>query len=123
MPRPDDPKLPDLELIAELDRTVHAPARLLILARLAIVESADFNYLLRATQLSKGNLSTHLAKLETAGYVAIAKEFVDKIPRTLIRLTDRGRAAIAAYRDAMRTVVDDLLGAQSPGKRAPPPRG
>jgi len=120
MPRPDAGLPPrDLELIAELDRTVHAPARLLILAHLAVVAAADFNYLLHATELTKGNLSTHLAKLEGAGYVDVTKEFVERIPRTLIRLTAEGRSALDRYRDAMRRVVDELLAPTARGSRRP----
>ncbi|HUV27286.1 MAG TPA: transcriptional regulator, partial [Anaerolineales bacterium] len=58
------------------------------------------------------NLSVNLRKLEEAGYVAITKEFVDRIPRTLIRLTDDGRQAIQTYRENMQNVLNDLLGEQ-----------
>jgi DNA-binding transcriptional ArsR family regulator len=98
-----------LQPIAEIDRTIHAPARLQILALLTVIESADFTFLMRQTGLTRGNLSSHLSKLEEAGYILIKKEFVDRIPRTLIRLTDEGRAAIQAYRETMRQVVEDLL--------------
>ncbi len=100
---------PDVEVIAELDRTIHAPARLMILAHLAVMDGTDFNYLLRVTGLTRGNLSTHLTKLEAAGYVRITKEFVERIPRTLVQLSPEGREAVSRYRDAMRRVVDDLL--------------
>lgn len=99
----------DLQPIADIDRTIHAPARLMILAHLSIVESADFTFLMRQTGLTRGNLSSHLSKLEEAGYISIKKEFVDKIPRTLIRLTDQGRNGIQAYRETMKQVVDELL--------------
>ncbi len=99
----------DLQPIAGIDRTVHAPARLMILAFLSAVDSADFTFLLNQTGLTRGNLSSHLQKLEEAGYISVQKEFVDRIPRTLIRLTDGGREAIQAYRDTMRQVVDELL--------------
>ena len=98
-----------LEPIAALDRTVHAPARLMILAFLSVVESADFIFLLNQTGLTRGNLSSHLSKLEEAGYVRIEKEFVERIPRTLIRLTPDGREAIETYRENMRLVVEQLL--------------
>jgi len=52
----------------------------------------------------------NLRKLEEAGYVNITKEFVDRIPRTLIRLTDEGRQAIQAYRENMQSVLNDILG-------------
>lgn len=82
----------------DLDRVVHEPARLVILVQLAFVEEADFLYLLRRTGLTKGNLSSHLAKLEEAGYIRIAKGFVGKVPRTRLALTTRGRSAYTRYR-------------------------
>ncbi len=100
----------DLQPIADIDSAVHAPARLMILALLSVVDSADFTFLLRQTGLTRGNLSTHLRKLEEAGYICVKKEFVDRIPRTLIRLTDTGRSAIHTYRKNMRRVIDELLG-------------
>ena len=100
----------DLQSIADLDRVVHSPARLMILAYLAAVDSADFIFLMNQVNLTRGNLSSHLNTLEEAGYVSIQKEFVEKVPRTLIRLTDAGRQAIQAYREQMRNVIDELLG-------------
>ncbi|MCB8992105.1 MAG: transcriptional regulator [Ardenticatenaceae bacterium] len=100
----------DLQVIADLDRAIHAPARLMILALLAVIDSADFTFLLTQTGLTRGNLSSHLSKLEEVGYIVITKEFVEKIPRTLIRLSDEGQTAIQTYREQMRQVVDGLLG-------------
>ncbi|MBC8400651.1 MAG: transcriptional regulator [Candidatus Marinimicrobia bacterium] len=94
--------------LATIDRMVHEPARLLILAYLYVVESADFLFLLRQTELTKGNLSSHLGKLEAAGYVKIQKEFVDKIPRTLLKLSDQGREAFQAYRCRMQDMLNNL---------------
>jgi len=98
-----------LQSIADINRTIHAPARLMILAFLSVVESADFTFLMNQTGLTRGNLSSHLQKLEEAGYINIEKEFVDRVPRTLIRLTENGRSAIQSYRDTMRLVVEQLL--------------
>lgn len=81
----------------EIDRLVHEPARLALLTALSVCESADFLYLQRLTGLSKGNLSSHLSKLEGAGLVQIEKQFVGKMPRTNARLTVDGRAAIERY--------------------------
>jgi len=100
----------NLQPIADLDRAIHSPARLMILAYLAAVDSADFIFLMNQVELTRGNLSSHLKTLEEAGYVDIQKEFVEKVPRTLIRLTDKGRKAIQIYRKQMRTVIDELLG-------------
>jgi DNA-binding MarR family transcriptional regulator len=97
----------DLQPIAEIDRLVHEPARLMILAVLYVVESADFLFLLRQTGLTRGNLSSHMTRLEEAGYIAVEKEFVDKIPRTLLRLTDKGREAFQTYRQGMLQLLED----------------
>jgi DNA-binding PadR family transcriptional regulator len=59
--------------------------------------------------LTRGNLSSHLNTLEEAGYISIEKEFVEKVPRTIIRLTDKGREAIHNYREQMRGIIDKLL--------------
>lgn len=91
--------------LTEIDRIIHEPARLLLLAQLFEVESADFLYLLRRTGLTKGNLSAHLRKLEEAGYVGVEKTFVDRLPLTVIRLTYEGRTAVAAYRARMLEVL------------------
>jgi len=94
--------------LSGIDRMIHEPARLAILAVLRSFEGADFLFLLRQTGLTKGNLSSHLAKLETAEYVTIDKEFVDKVPRTLVRLTASGREALALYRKEMEEVLPKL---------------
>lgn len=106
----DPPARPDLRPIEQLDSAIHAPARLMILAFLGAVESADFTFLLTQTGLTRGNLSTHVSRLEDAGYVEVRKEFVERVPRTLYKLTDAGRKAIDQYRDNMRQVIDQLLG-------------
>jgi len=100
----------DLQPIADLDRVVHSPPRLMILAYLAAVDSADFIFLMNQVDLTRGNLSSHLKTLEEAEYVSINKEFVDKVPRTLIRLTNKGQEAIQNYREQMRKVIEELLG-------------
>ena len=100
----------DVQSIADIDRMVHEPARLMILAVLSIVESADFLYLMRQTGLTRGNLSSHLSKLEVAGYLEIEKEFVGKVPHTLLRLTDTGREAFDSYRQNMIQVLGTLVG-------------
>ncbi len=60
------------------------------------------------TGLTRGNLSSHLSKLEAAGYIEIKKEFVEKIPRTLLRLTEEGRRAFQEYQSDMKRVLDSL---------------
>jgi DNA-binding MarR family transcriptional regulator len=95
----------DSQPLTEIDRIIHEPARLLLLAQLFETESADFLYLLRQTGLTKGNLSAHLRKLEEAGYVGVEKTFVDRLPLTVIRLTDDGRTAVEVYRKQMLEVL------------------
>jgi DNA-binding transcriptional ArsR family regulator len=85
------------ERLAALDRLIHEPARLAILTALAACQSAEFLFLQRLTGLTKGNLSSHLAKLEEGGLVLIEKTFSGKTPHTFLRLTDDGRQAIAAH--------------------------
>jgi DNA-binding transcriptional ArsR family regulator len=85
------------EQLASLDRRVHDPARLAILTALSACERADFLYLQRITGLTKGNLSSHLSKLEEAGLVEIEKRFVAKKTQTLVRLSDEGHGAVETY--------------------------
>ena len=94
--------------LIEIDRVIHEPARLLLVTTLSVVESADFLFLMNQTKLTRGNLSSHLSKLEAAGYVEIKKEFVEKIPRTLLRLTEEGRNAFVEYRQKMQQVLDSF---------------
>lgn len=107
--RDTEPDRPSPEVqVAEVDRVVHEPARLTILAYLYVVESADFTFLLHQTGLTWGNLSAHIARLEQAGYVTVHKQFVGKKPNSMLRLTDQGREAFRAYRKEMRQIFGDL---------------
>jgi DNA-binding MarR family transcriptional regulator len=87
--------VPDEDLV--LDRLIHEPGRLAILTVLSSVESADFVFLQRTTNLTKGNLSSHLAKLEEAGLIRIEKRFVRKKPNTNVSLTAVGRRRTAEH--------------------------
>ncbi|NOR78921.1 MAG: transcriptional regulator [Methanophagales archaeon] len=78
------------------------------MAYLYVVESADFLFLMRQTGLTHGNLSSHMSKLEAAGYLEVVKEFVDRKPHTMLQLTDKGRTAFQKYRQSMMQVFDDL---------------
>lgn len=98
----------NLSNISDIDRMVHEPARLLIMAYLSVVESSDFLFLMNQTSLTRGNLSSHLSKLETAGYVKIKKEFILKIPRTLLSLTKKGEKAFDKYCNNMKAVLDNM---------------
>lgn len=96
---------PDEAAFPDLDRTIHAPARLQLTALLYTSESADFTYLLTQTGLTKGNLAAHLAKLEQAGYLEVQKTYRGRVPQTLYRLTDEGRAAFKGYREGLASVL------------------
>ena len=88
-----------------LDETIHAQARLSIVAFLAGLESTGFTALRDALGMTDGNLSTHLRKLEDAGYVATDKQFVDRKPHTTVRLTETGRQAFADYLRALERLL------------------
>jgi DNA-binding MarR family transcriptional regulator len=90
-------KTTPFERLANLERLVHEPSRLAILTALSACARADFLFLQRITGLTKGNLSSHLAKLEEAGLVEIEKRFVDKRTQTLARLTGQGHEALESY--------------------------
>ena len=84
-----------------LDRLIHEPGRLAILTVLSSVQAADFVFLQRTTGLTKGNLSSHLTKLEEAGLVEIQKRFVGKKPNTNLSLTPVGKERIAHHWDQL----------------------
>ena len=98
----------EIPSISKIDKVIHEPARLRVMAYLFVVESADFLFLQRQTGLTWGNLSSHLSKLEAAGYVTIEKEFLDKKPHTTLHLTDKGRTAFQTYRQSIKQVFEDL---------------
>ena len=99
---------PELHPLASIDQIIHASARLMVLTYLYVVESADYVFLMRLTGLTWGNLSTHLTKLEEAGYIMINKEFKGKKPHTTISLTKQGRVAFREYKKCLQQVLDDL---------------
>ena len=97
-----------LHPLADIDQVIHAPARLMVLTYLYVVESADYVFLMRMTGLTWGNLATHLTRLEEAGYITLTKEFRGKKPHTTISLTAQGRAAFREYKKSLQQVLDDL---------------
>ena len=92
---------------ANIDRLIHEPSRLTIMAHLYVVESADFLFLIRQTGMTWGNLSVHISKLEAAGYLNVKKEFLGKKPHTIVSLTNSGRVAFDSYRESMKQVLED----------------
>jgi len=91
--------------VNDLDRVIHEPARLLVVALLSGVKEADFLWLQRESELTKGNLSSHLARLEEAGYIDVEKTFKGKIPLTILRLTATGRGAFDRYKRTMNGML------------------
>ena len=91
--------------LANLDRVIHEPARLSIVALLYAVKEADFLYLQRESGLTKGNLSSHLAKLEESGYLNMEKTYKGKLPLTLLTLTSAGRQAFEGYRETLKRAL------------------
>lgn len=85
------------EHLASVNKLIHEPSRLAIMAALSACDKADFVFLRNLTGLTKGNLSSHLVKLEQGGLVTIAKEFEGKHPITYIALTTEGRELLKAY--------------------------
>src|ERR1035438_9935705 len=93
---------PQIQAIAEIDRVIHEPGRLMIVALLYAVETADFLYLQHETAMNKGPLSSHISRLEKEGYVNVEKTFRGKVPQTLLSLTQTGRATFDGYRKMLK---------------------
>ena len=90
-----------LNLNIEIDRLVHEPVRLKILAYLSFVESADFVFLVSRLGLTMGNLSAHISKLEKAGYIKVKKQFKENRPNTIVSMTQHGGMAFDKYKEEM----------------------
>ena len=93
--------------IGKLDDVIHGRVRLGVMAYLADAEVADFTELKTLLDVTQGNLSVHLRKLEEAGYVSIDKSFMDRKPLTRVRMTEAGRGAFAVYLEAIGKLVGD----------------
>lgn len=94
--------------VPELDVLLHEPARLRVLALLAMVERADFMYLLRRTGLSRGNLSVQMSKLEAAGIVHLERQLVGRRPRTTYFLSEQGLESLRAYKRTLLGLLAPL---------------
>ena len=97
----------DLDL-SNIDKIIHEPVRLSILAHLHVLDSADALFLKNQIGLTWGNFSTHLKRLEDAGYIQVQKEFVDRKPVTSFRLTDLGKDAFQLYREQISGFLNEL---------------
>ena len=96
---------PQIRAIADLNRVIHEPGRLMIAALLFPVERADFLYLQHETGMNKGTLSSHISRLEEAGYVEVVKTYRGKVPQTLLHLTAAGRRAFEQYRRKLKEAL------------------
>ena len=101
----DENRQPKSETYDQIDRVIHAPARLMIMTTLYVIEGGDMVFLKKQTNLSWGNLSVQVRRLEDAGYVAVKKEFLENKPHTVVSMTLEGRRAFEAY----RTHIKDIL--------------
>ena len=97
-----DPGTGRIHQLLDLDRVVHEPARLAILTVLSADNEVEFKFLEEAIGLTPGNLSSHVAKLEAAGYLAVKKSFRDRLPVTAYRITDAGRRALDGHWKKLR---------------------
>jgi DNA-binding MarR family transcriptional regulator len=79
-----------------------------MMAHLYVVESADFLFLMKQTGLTFGNLSSHMTRLEEAGYITVDKEFIGKKPNTRLSLTESGRRAFEDYKENMKQLFEEL---------------
>ncbi len=96
-------------MLQDIDRTIHEPARQLLLIYLFSVEKADFTFLKQQTGMTQGNLASHLNKLEIAGYISSEKKFKNKRPLTIIEITESGRQAFKSYVKGMHHYFNDLI--------------
>ncbi len=109
MSKKDSTPKEHVELIDEINPIIHSTTRLKILVVLAEVVKADFTFLVLATGLTRGNLSANLRKLEQVGYVSIEKGFVNRVPRSMIQLTELGMKSLKSYQADMQMIIDTLL--------------
>ena len=90
-----------------VDKIIHEPSRSIILAILHVVPQADFLFLQRETQLTKGNLTIHLSRLEDAGFIRIEKTYLDRRPLTVCKITKEGKKAFEKYRQQLKQFIND----------------
>jgi len=98
------------ESLEGINRIIHEPSRLTIMAHLYVVDNADFLFLVRQTGMTWGNFSSHISKLEAAGYIDIKKEFIGKKPHTVASLSKAGRLAFEAYSGSMKQLLEKSSG-------------
>jgi DNA-binding MarR family transcriptional regulator len=97
-------------LFEELDPLLHERGRMAIVSVLAAVDRMTFTELRDTLEMTDGNLSVHLQKLEDKSYLAIDKQFVGRRPQTTCRLTRTGRQAFTRYLDQLQAIVEQGRG-------------
>ena len=95
-----------IQVLTDINKLIHEPARLIIISLLYVVESADFIWIKGQTGLTDGNLSSHLSKLESAGYVTVEKSIKNKKTNTLLKLSNGGRKAFEEYRMKLTQILE-----------------
>lgn len=90
-----------------IDRVIHEPVRLAILKILTSAKEVDFNFLLTTLGVTKGNLATHISKLETSGFIEVKKEFRGKMPHTSYRVTKTGRQQFQKYWENLKYLAPE----------------
>lgn len=93
--------------VGKIDDVIHGRLRLGIMAYLANAEVADFTELKNALEVTQGNLSVQLRKLEDAGYIEIEKSFLNRKPLTRARITSAGRQAFKEYLEVIAKLVGE----------------
>ena len=94
--------------LKNIDRLIHEPSRMAILALLLVVDEADFVFVMNKTGLSQGNLSSHLSKLEEAKLVDIEKKFKGKRPQTILRISKKGKEEFQNYLIRMKIIYKNI---------------
>lgn len=108
---------------SELDPVIHAPARLRLVATLSAIGDGDrlsFTRLQTLLAMTGGNLSTHLRRLEDAGYLKVTKTHEGRTPATYVALTRAGRLAFENYTAALRALLDPIAASATPTANVSP---
>ena len=95
------------QIHSNINRVIHEPVRLAILKILTSVKEVDFNFLLTTLGVTKGNLATHISKLETTGLIEVKKEFRGKKPHTSYRITKKGRRQFQKYWENLKILAPE----------------
>ena len=92
----------------DFDKLVHQPTRLQIFAYLYQHGETPFSEIKDDLDITEGNLSSHIQKMEDAGAVRVEKQFVDRKPQTTYQLTDEGKAKFEDHIGTLEALIDGL---------------